>query len=489
MGNVKIICCTIHRIRLKIKRYAPVGLCALALLALSACSFASSTTAVSSTITADSSLCESAVPVFNAQPQDTPDIAAIDTGDSEPVASLPVLNRIFKSYGSITIAGMTGSDYDAAMSTQWTDIQTPGEPEPYDIDLTKLMDYETIEQYIWNLGKYDGVDVTSIGMSEMGRSIYMVKLSLAGETAEDNPLIMLTGSVHAREFAGAEYMLKFLNDTLIKAQTDAYTRALLESVTIVAIPLVNPDGRELIIEGGDSSRKSNSRGVDLNRTMPSVNAGQLAAGVKMAENFSTEPGMDFFAGYRLGTESETQAMIKWFNVYVPEAAAYIDLHQQGGISFCDKSFTSSESDAVCLEFAEGINELLNGGYEPKEESEHYSLDGDGGTMTDYARSISEGFVYSYRLGRMALRMDDAEVPLMCFGDIDNCSEYYRPLNADFKCMSIEIGRKRSYLGAGENARENRQREYRRYGWDHFLTGTIEVVLGQETVAQITAEQG
>ena len=460
---------------MKFKPYALIGLWALIILAFAACSLTSSATAVPSTtpaITAqDGGL---ALPVVNTQPQDTPNIA--DTGDIEPVASLDDLNRNYAAFGSITIAGMSGSDYDAAMASQWTDIHTPGEPIAYDIDLSKPMDYETIEQYILNLGKYDGVQVSVIGQSELNRNIYMVKLDLAGDTAAEKPLIMLSGSVHAREFAGADYMLKFLNDTLIQAQTDTYTRTLLERATIVSVPLVNPDGRELIIAGGDSSRKSNAHGVDLNRAMPSINAGQLGEGIKFVEDFSTVPGMDFFAGYRLGTESETQAMIKWMGVYVPEAAAYIDLHQQGGISFFDKSFTSSESDTVCLEFAESVNELLEGGYKPKQESGDYSMDGDGGTMTDYARSISEGFVYSYRLGRMALLADSTEMPLICFGDVDNCIEYYEPLNPNFKCMTIEIGRKRSYLGAGENAREKRASEYERYGWDNFLTGTIEILL-------------
>lgn len=478
----------INRFRTRLKPYVLTGLCALALLALMACSLNASAATVTSAlpaITADSECDPSAVAVFNAQPQGTPGTAAVSAQvHSESAAPLAVLNQQYAAYGSITIAGMEGSDYDEAMATAWTDIETPGEPVPYDIDLSDLMDYETIERYILNLGRYDGVQVTVIGQSEMGRNIYMVRLELAGEATADKPLIMLTGSVHAREFAGAEYTVKFLNDTLAKAQTDAYTRALLGSVTIVAVPLVNPDGREMILSGGDPSRKSNAHGVDLNRAMPSVNAGQLAAGIDLAENFSVVPGMDFFAGNRLGTESETKAMIKWMAVYVPQATAYIDLHQQGGSSLYDKPFTSSESDEACRAFAEAINGLLNDGYELEEESEYYSLDGDGGTLTDYARSVSEGFVFSRRLGRMALSMDSGEMPLICFSDIDSCIEHYQPLNPGFMCMTIEIGRRPSYLGAGEGARARREREYERFGWEDFLTGTIEYVLGDDSVEQI-----
>lgn len=472
-----------------LKQYAAVVLCTAALVLLTACSlitYAPITSSPTPTIAAEDSNAVSSVPVTSIQPQDTPgseasvtdNIAPVTSDDTEPAAPLFILNQEYAAFGRMTIAGMKGSDYDKAMAIEWTDIETNGSPVPYDIDLANLMDYHAIEQYILNLGKYDGVNVSVIGKSEMDRNIYMLSINLSGETDENKPLIMLTGSVHAREFAGVEYMLKFLNDTLIEAQTDAYTRSLLESVTIVAIPLVNPDGREMIISGGDPNRKSNKHGVDLNRAMPSVNAGQLIAGGELPENFSYTPGLDFFAGYRLGSESETQAMIKWFNTYVPKAAVYIDLHQQGGVSFYNKPFTSSQSDEACLEFAEKMDILLGGGYEPKAEKEGYSLNGDGGTLTDYARSVSEGFVYSYRLGRMALLIDSVETPLICFGDIDNCPQYYDPLNPDFVCMTLEIGRKPTSLGPESDAREQRAAEYEEYGWDHFLTGTIENILGE-----------
>ncbi len=58
-------------------------------------------------------------------------------------------------------------------------------------------------------------EVYTIGQSEQGRNIYMVRLAL-GENEQDKPLIMITGGVHAREFAGNRLRDKILNDTLIK---------------------------------------------------------------------------------------------------------------------------------------------------------------------------------------------------------------------------------------------------------------------------------
>ena len=296
----------------KRKRYVFIGLWTLALLAVAAYGFTASMAPKGSPVTAegspvgvesspaasvsapDEASSEPTATVLHAHTQSTPQPPMESVPyTGETAASLAELNQEYAAYGSFTIPGMEGSDYDAAMALEWTDIETPGEPVPYDIDVSALMDYAAIEKYILNLGRYGGVQVSVIGKSEMGRNIYMVTVDLPGGADADKPLLMLTGGVHAREFAGADYTVKFLNDTLIRAQTDAYTRALLGSVTIVAVPLVNPDGRELIVEGGDPSRKSNANGVDLNRAMPSVNAGQLAMGSDLNEDFSHVPGMDF----------------------------------------------------------------------------------------------------------------------------------------------------------------------------------------------------
>jgi hypothetical protein len=337
---------------------------------------------------------------------------------------------------------------------------------------------DTLEQHILNLGRYDGVNVSVIGQSEMGRNIYMVTVDLGG--TGNQPLIMLSGGVHAREFAGPEYIIKCLNDTLKKAQSDVYTRSLLQRATIVAVPLVNPDGRALILDGGPRRRKTNANGVDLNRAMPSINAGMLEIDADLAWNFSDTPGLEFFAGYSLGSESETQTMIKWFNTFVPKAAAYIDLHQQGGGCYYEKPFAANVVDEASLAFAQTVSALLRGGYRPKGEPGNYTLNGDGGTLTDYARSISEGYAYSYRLGRMALLMDGVETPLICFGDIDDYLKFYMPVNPDFVCMTMETGRSSAYLGPGRRVRKNRAAEYKRYGWDDFLTGMIENLLSDET---------
>jgi len=213
--------------------------------------------------------------------------------------------------------------------------------------------------------------------------------------------------------------------------------------------------------------------------MPSANAGQLADGYKRNKRFSKKPSLAYFGGYNLGTESETQAMIKWFNTFVPAASLYVDLHQQGAITYYNKSFLSSELDAASEEYAKINNEMLNRGYRLKLEPKPYGLDGAGGTFTDYARSVADGLTYSYSLGRMVLLIDGVETPLMVFKDIDLVKQHYKPLNPGFRSICIEIGRYAVNRGWTKTARKYRKKEFERYGWEDFLTGTINNVIGKE----------
>jgi hypothetical protein len=419
-------------------------------------------------------------------------VSVPETGAKQKLMSLSDINKKFKKYGKMTIPGMKAADYDKAMALEWKPLGQTGEPQDIAIDLKKLMDYKSLEGYLFNLDKYEGVEVYDIGDSGRKRNIYMAVLDYANKEkpAADKPVILITGSVHAIEFAGAEFAVKSLNDTVIKAKSDPYTRLLLENVKIAAVPLVNPDGRELIIQGKAKNKvwKANAAGIDLNRNMPALNAGQLVKGTKKNAEIAKKPGEGYFPGYNLGSESESRAMIRFFNTWVTDknTRLYMDLHQQAGWQFYNKAFLSTEGDARSKGLAKRTNKLLKHRYPPKLESKSYGIDGAGGTMTDYARSVAEGMAYSYRYGRLVLMADGAEKPLITFKDVDKARKYYKPANPNFASFTIEIAKAGS-IGAGKAARKLRDAEYGKYNWANFLTGTIENVLGPEKVSELKAQ--
>ncbi len=412
----------------------------------------------------------------------------IPTGMHQAVWDLAAINSEMPA-GSLAIAGMLPEDYDNAMAIEWSWLNRRGTPQPLEVDLHKPIGYAEIESILFNLDLYEGVDVLDIGDSAQGRNIYMVTIDLQAEDmpASDKPVILLTGSVHAREFAGADYLVKMMNDLMIKAESDTYTRRLLAQVTIVCVPLVNPDGRELIMNGGDADRKSNANGVDLNRNMPSLNAGMLLEGMQSSADIDEMPSLDFFPGYRLGSESESRAMIRFFNTYVPDARTrlYVDLHQRGQFMYYNKPFLTYHSDERSQAFAAAVSALLNDGYPPQREAYRYGLNGQGGTMTDYARSVAEGMVYSYKYGRLVLMMDGVETPLVRFRDLDNAIKAYRPANPAFIAITPEIGTEFS-IGPDEQARQLRAQTYDEFGWADFLPGIIQMVLGEAGVNGLKA---
>jgi hypothetical protein len=410
---------------------------------------------------------------------DAPEPSAAAT--NAPVLwSLEALNNELKTFGRVTIAGMPPREYDSAMAIEWMPLNTIGPPQPLQVNLRNLMGYADIESIIFNLDRYDGVDAFDIGDSEQSRNIYMVKIDLKGvHSPAEKPMILLTGSVHAREFAGADYLCKMMNDLMIQAQTDAYTQRLLEQITIVCVPLVNPDGRELIIESGKNSRKSNANGVDLNRNMPSLNAGMHKKGVRFVELISKKPGMYYFPGDYLGSESESRAMIRFFNTYIPDpnTKLYVDMHQFGQFTYYNKPFLSIESDLRSRAFGIDLRAVLNKGYPLRKEKATYGLDGAGGTMTDYARSVAEGMVFSYKYGRLVMMAEGVETPLLQFSDIDKAPTAHKPANPDFVAVTMEIGTVNS-VGMSKSAHNSRFRTYNKYGWANFLPGIAELVLGQ-----------
>lgn len=415
-----------------------------------------------------------------------------ESGTLQPVWSLAAINNELAGTARMTIAGMLPQNYDSAMAIEWTPLNRSGAPQPFVVDLLEPIGYADIENILFNLDLYDGVDVLDIGDSEQGRDIYMVRINLTSENVSpaDKPVILLTGSVHAREFAGADYLVKMMNDLMVKAQTDAYIRRLLEQVTLVCVPLVNPDGRELIMLGGDVSRKSNANGVDLNRNMPSLNAGILMNGAELSTSIADEPGMDFFPGDHLGSESESQAMIRFFNAFVPDSRTklYVDLHQRGQFMYYNKPFLSPRMNARSRAFASALSARLGGGYPPQREALHYGISGLGGTMTDYARSIAEGMTYSYKYGRLVLMMDGIETPLGRFSGADSAIKACRPANPGFIAVTPEIGTEYS-IGPGMDARLQRAQIYSAYNWDSFLPSVIELVLGDRTIRQLKEQAG
>lgn len=131
----------------------------------------------------------------------------------------------------------------------------------------------------------DIIDIGTIGKSVEGRDLLLIKLGRGDKR------IVLAGAHHAREYITSTFLMETI-DEYARAYETAGTygefdiKALLDEATIYIVPMVNPDGVNLVQNGIDSVAdpekvksmymvkdsysewKANINGVDLNRQYP-----------------------------------------------------------------------------------------------------------------------------------------------------------------------------------------------------------------------------
>ena len=170
---------------------------------------------------------------------------------------------------------------------------------------------------ICELAKYnkDILSYFQIGSSVQGTPILAVRLG-CGSTK-----ILVQGTHHAREAINTillldqiNYMVNLYNNPAIVCGINI--RELLNRVTFVFVPLVNPDGADLVLSGKEFifkeyqskdylqkesflSWKSNINGVDLNRNYPTSSP---------STDLAKSPGSEGYPGPYWFSEPETYAL-------------------------------------------------------------------------------------------------------------------------------------------------------------------------------------
>ena len=171
-----------------------------------------------------------------------------------------------------------------------------------------------------------------IGLSVMGKPIYELRIG-TGEK-----VIHYNASIHANEWITSIVLMYLVNGYLLNLTWDeeSYQR-FYEKITLSVVPMINPDGVDLSIEGpitsmanelielnnGDrdfSNWKSNINGVDLNDQFP-------ALWEKEKERGAQSPGPRDYGGLYPLSEPESKAMANLTEK--SSFAAVYALHTQG----------------------------------------------------------------------------------------------------------------------------------------------------------------
>jgi len=155
------------------------------------------------------------------------------------------------------------------------------------------------------VSSYPFLQVFSIGKSVLGNDLYCIRLG------KGNKQVFYSGSYHANEWITSAVLMKFVNDfsAAYESNSNIYgysTREIFDSTSIYIIPMVNPDGANLVT--GSFARtsflyqhfrnialqypdipfpdgwKANFNGVDLNLQFPAL--WERAKEIKYSQGFT-----------------------------------------------------------------------------------------------------------------------------------------------------------------------------------------------------------
>ena len=207
---------------------------------------------------------------------------------------------------------------------------------------------ERVGQYLEELGRaYPFLRTENLGTTDGARPIRAVAVG-AGPRR-----VLYSAAHHANEWLTAAVLLKFLEDYAEALQNDGSiggvsARELYQSATIFLVPLVNPDGVDLVTGAATEAEreqarslaayypnipfpegwKANLNGVDLNLQYP---AGWLIAReIKFSQGF-TRPGPRDYGGRAPLSQTEAQALLDYTERIDP--AIGIAWHSQGEVIY------------------------------------------------------------------------------------------------------------------------------------------------------------
>jgi hypothetical protein len=402
------------------------------------------------------------------------------TGLSNSLLPLKNLKDFVKKFGTLYGRGMSFYEYKKAMSYEWSDCtEYNKKPVRITVDITKSMNYKSYVEILKKLSRYRGVYLYQIGQSTEDRNLYAIEIDIPSKKKKD--VLMFTGQVHAREFAGGTFLVKMLVDLVQKAQSDKQTMELLMNYKYVVVPIINVDGREALIKNtkkwttSTGMWKAYTNGTDGNRNFPGLLWGQLTQGNDLKRSIKFKPGSENYAGKYAGSNNETKALMKWIYHYtiVEKALCLVDMHQQGALVYAGKGWTTKEQSNVSIKLRKKVLEFLNKGntkrkYGVDYDEPVYGFEGGFSTITDYAISISCGAKFSPAMGCCAFTDGKKEFMLLEIVDLDEKKIKVNAPNKSFATLTMEIGKGSKYLGNSTSTRKLIAEEYINYHFNSFM---------------------
>lgn len=248
-------------------------------------------------------------------------------------------------------------------------------------------DWDEVQAKLDALAAHDTATVVEVGTSLHGRAIRGLKI----ERDPDAPVMLINACQHAREWLTVSTALAVAEafvlgpvvpfapndraDLALQHQIDT----LLDRMTVVIVPVVNPDGYVHTWEIDRLWRKNRreDHGVDLNRNWATAWGGPGGAADRDSNNYRGTSAL---------SEPETAALSDWM-LGQPNLTVHVDVHSYGQLVLYPWGFgeTMTPDDDVLAPIAAQVAEVLSTPYDklytPRQAGTWYAASGN---MMDWA---------------------------------------------------------------------------------------------------------
>jgi murein tripeptide amidase MpaA len=327
----------------------------------------------------------------------------------------------------------------------------------------------------------------SIGKSYEGREIWGIKISDNVATDENEPEVFIHGLTHARERASNEMALYLIQLLTNNYATDPRIKAIVDSREIWIVPMLNPDGAEYDMSGGQWHQWRKNRqpipgsteiGIDLNRNW----GYQWGGGSGHGTDGSVNPASDYYRGWAPEVAPEVQDYEAFEASRVingrQQIVASIGFHSAAHQVLWPYSYTQKDlppdmsADDHAAFVALGTQVAALNGYKPQQGSDLYPVFGDQDDWAyhtyrifGYTFEMKKGATHRYYPSQSELNADiQANVPaVLTFLEYADCPYRAAGLNQDCGPLYDDF----------ETAR----------GWQVNPSGTDTATAGQWQIAQ------
>lgn len=219
------------------------------------------------------------------------------------------------------------------------------------------MNIDDLLNNIEDLKNIDAVNIEVIGFSTFGRPIYVVHIG-----NYDGNQIFMEGGIHAREYISTLFLIEEIKYLAIEYKNNNFDGG------FYVVPLANPDGVALVLDGLDSVGCDNWKNV---LTLINNNSTDFSLwkangdGVDLNVNFNAEwgkgtqnvfcPSSSNFVGFYPESEREVRVLVDFLENIRPQGS--ISWHTKGEVIYYGFYVLSPESLARDYRIAQELSNI------------------------------------------------------------------------------------------------------------------------------------